>query len=148
MSEDAAITKELIETLEDGKNGFATAADKLEGDGNPSAASTFRQLSEQRERFSDELRELAKDYGDEISQSGTVAAALHRGWMTLKDALTGDDEHAVLDVAEQGEDHAVKEFDKALEADISPTLRAVVERQRAEVKAAHDAVRSMRDAAA
>jgi uncharacterized protein (TIGR02284 family) len=66
--------------------------------------------------------------------------------MGLKDALTGSDPKGVLDAAEQGEDHAVKQFDKALKADLSAALRTVVERQRAAVKAAHDTVRALRDA--
>ena len=74
-----------------------------------------------------------------------MAATLHRGWMSLKDALTGSSPSGVLDAAEQGEDHAVKEYDKALGSELSPELRAVVERQSAEVRAAHDEVRSLRD---
>lgn len=146
MSIDARITKDLIETLEDGKDGFAKGADKLEGDDSAQIARTFRELSAQRSKFSDELQELAKDYGDHIEESGTVAAAVHRGWMSIKDAVTGSDPKGVLDVAEQGEDHAVKEYEKALEADISAGLRTVVERQLVEVRAAHDQVRDLRNA--
>jgi uncharacterized protein (TIGR02284 family) len=52
----------------------------------------------------------------------------------------------VLDVAEQGEDHAVAEFERALANDeISIDLRDVIERQFASVRAAHDDVRILRD---
>jgi uncharacterized protein (TIGR02284 family) len=146
MSTDAAVTKDLIETLEDGKDGFAKGAEKLAADGSPDVAATFRELSAQRARFSDELRELGDTYGDDIDESGSVAAALHRGWMSLKDALSGSDPKGVLDVAEQGEDHAVKQFEKALTEDMSPGLRTVVERQHRAVQAAHDTVRALRDA--
>ena len=145
MSTDRAVTKDLVETLEDGKNGFAKAAERLEGDNNPDLASSFRQYSEQRAQFSDELTELAKDYGDDVEDSGTFKASVHRAWLSVKDALSGADPSGVLDVAEQGEDHAVKQYEKALEADISPALRAVVARQYSAVKGTHDAVRSMRD---
>ena len=146
MSKDAAVTKDLIQTLEDGKDGFAKGADKLQGDDAAEIASTFRQLSAQRAALSDELQDLAKDYGDDIEESGTVTAAVHRGWMSLKDVVAGSDPKGVLDVAEQGEDHAVKEFEKALDADISAGLRTVVERQLVEVQSAHDQVRALRDA--
>jgi uncharacterized protein (TIGR02284 family) len=146
MSTDAAVTKDLIQTLEDGKNGFAKGAEKLEGDDAMQIASTFRELSAHRAALAEELQELAQDYGDDIDESGTVTAALHRGWMTLKDVASGSDPKGVLDVAEQGEDHAIKEFEKALGADISPGLRAVVERQLGEVRNAHDQVRALRDA--
>ena len=146
MSTDAAVTKDLIETLEDGKDGFAKGAEKLTADGSADNAATFREFSAQRERFADELRGLAQSYGDDVDDNGSVAAAVHRGWMSLKDALSGDDPQGVLDVAEQGEDHAVKQFEKALTEDITPGLRTVVERQLRDVQAAHDTVRSLRDA--
>ena len=146
MSTDAAVTKDLIQTLEDGRDGFAKGADKLEGDDAAEVAATFRELSARRGEMSDELQELAKDYGDDIEESGTVAAAIHRGWMSLKDVVAGSDPKGVLDVAEQGEDHAVKELEKARDADISAGLRTVVERQLEEVRNAHDRVKALRDA--
>ena len=146
MSTDEDVTKDLIETLEDGEGGYAKGAEKLADSDTPELAAQFREFSQQRARFSSELRAMAQNYGDHIVESGSVAAAIHRGWMGLKDALAGSDPKGVLDAAEQGEDHAVKEYDKALASDISPALRAVVERQRADVKAAHDTVRSLRDA--
>lgn len=146
MSVDQAVSKDLVRTLEDGREGFAKGAEKLEDSDAPELAKTFRRFSEQRARFSADLRELAASYGDEVDNSGSVTASLHRGWMTLKDALKGSGPDGVLEVAEQGEDHALKEYEKALESDISPALRAVVERQHIDVKAAHDQVRSLRDA--
>ena len=144
MSVDAAVTRELMETLEDGREGFAKGAEKLD-DSDPELAAAFRKFSAQRAGFFTELQELARSYGDRLDESGSVAATLHRGWMSLKDALTGSGPGGVLDAAEKGEDHAVKEYDKALGSQLSPELRAVVERQSAEVRAAHDQVRSLRD---
>ncbi len=146
MSTDEAVSKDLIETLEDGREGFTKGAEKLRDSDTPQLADTFTRFAEQRAKFSAELRSMASAYGDDIQESGSVAATLHRGWLSLKDALAGSDPKGVLDAAEQGEDHAVKEFQKALDADISAGLREVVERQLVEVKAAHDDVRSLRDA--
>jgi uncharacterized protein (TIGR02284 family) len=146
MSTDEAIVTDLVETLEDGREGFAKGAEKLAGSDTPALAATFRRFSEQRAKFSAELRAMATTYGDDVDQSGSMAAKLHRGWMSLKDALAGSDPDGVLDAAEQGEDHAIKEYEKALNSDLSSELRTVVQRQFLEVKAAHDEVRTMRDA--
>lgn len=146
MSNDAAVTKDLIQTLEDGRDGFASGAEKLAADGEAELAATFRQHSMERGAFADELQVLAAAYGDQIDPSGSVAAKLHRGWMTVKDALAGSDPGGILDAAEQGEDHAVAEYRKALEEEISPELRTVVERQHASVLAAHNQVKALRDA--
>ena len=147
MSTDEKISKDLIQTLKDGREGFAKAADKLAADGRNDLAERFREFSTQRERFSTELTQLAGAYGDDADTSGSLAGTVHRGWMTLKDALAGSDPEGVLDVAEQGEDHAKSEYAKALDTnDISSGLRTVVERQYADVQVAHDVVRDLRDA--
>jgi uncharacterized protein (TIGR02284 family) len=146
MSNDAAVTHDLIQTLQDGRDGFAAGAEKLAADGDADVAATFTTLGGQRGEMYDELQGIAASYGDQIDSSGSVAAKVHRGWMSLKDALAGSDPDGVLDAAVQGEDHAVSEFEKALAADISPTLRTVVERQLGEVRTAHDQVRALRDA--
>jgi uncharacterized protein (TIGR02284 family) len=147
MSNDEATTKDLIQVLEDGKNGYAKGAAKLRESDRPDLATVFQRFSEQRGTFVAELRQLSVAYGDDVKEQGSVAGAVHRGWMTVKDAMSGDDPDGVLDVAEQGEDHAVSEFDKALARDLSTTLRTVVERQGAAVRAAHDEVRRLRAAA-
>ena len=146
-STDEKVTQDLIETLEDGKAGFTKAAERLADTDRADLAPRFHEFAAQRGRFADELRSLAAQYGDQIEEEGSLAGALHRGWMAIKDAVTGNDAAPVLAAAEQGEDHAVSEYHDALAADISPHLRTVVERQQAEVVAAHDQVRAMRDSA-
>jgi uncharacterized protein (TIGR02284 family) len=143
MSIDEKVTKDLIQTLEDGKNGFQSAAEKLSDSDRADLAARFNAFSAERAQFADELRSIASAYGDQINESGSAAAAAHRGWMAVKDALTGSSPSGVLDVAEQGEDHAVSEYRKALDEDISPELRAVVQRQFTSVQAAHDEVKSL-----
>jgi uncharacterized protein (TIGR02284 family) len=146
MSTDEKVTKDLIQTLEDGTKGFASAAEKLESDDRADIAGRFRSFSTERAKFADELRSMAASYGDQIEESGSVAAAVHRGWMAVKDKLAGSDPDGVLDAAEQGEDHAVAEFRKALDEDLSPELRVVVQRQYTSVQATHDEVKTLQSA--
>lgn len=142
----ASILEELVETLEDGREGFKKAADKLEDDGHHELARKMAQYSDQRARLSAELREIALADGVDVEDKGTVGAALHRGWMAIADAVSGDDPHAVLAVAESGEDHAVAEFEKALGNDDLPAAwRPVIVAQAEAVKSAHDEVRALRD---
>jgi len=143
MSTDEKVTKDLLETLEDGKDGFTKGAEKLADLGAADHAATFRTFAQQRSQFADELQGLANAYGDDPDRSGSIAATLHRGWMTLKDALTKDTPSSILEVAQQGEDHAVNEYEKALDGDISQGLREVVQRQLTEIRAARDAVAAL-----
>ncbi len=143
MSDDAKTAKELVETLKDGERGFASAAEKLRDGDRPEWATTLQRLSEQRAGFRREIVDMGHDYGDDVDESGSVAATLHRGWISLKDALTGDDAGSVLGAAVTGEDHAVSEYEKAEKADLSAGFRQVVARQHAAVVAARDEVKAL-----
>jgi uncharacterized protein (TIGR02284 family) len=146
VSADKSVAKELVETLKDGERGFASAADKLRDSNRPEWATTLQKFSEQRADFSREIIDMAHEYHEDVDESGTVAAALHRGWISLKDALTGDDAGSVLGAAVTGENHAVSEYEKALEQDLSAGFRDLVTRQHAAVVAARDEVKSLQNA--
>ena len=147
MSDDAKAAKELVETLKDGERGYADAAEKLRDGEHPEWATTFQRLSQQRAGFWREIVDLGHEYGDDVDESGTVAAALHRGWISLKDALTGDDAEAVLKAVETGEEHAVSEYEDALKMDLSAGFREVVVRQQAAVVAAREEVKALKHVA-
>ena len=60
MSTDRKVTKDLIKTLEDGREGFARAADKLADSDRPDLSTKMRAFSEQRAGFSAELEQMAE----------------------------------------------------------------------------------------
>lgn len=146
MSDDEKVAKDLVETLKDGERGFAAAAEKVRDSDRTQWATTLERLSQQRASFRAEIVSMGHTYGDDVDESGSAGAALHRGWMSLKDALTGDDAGSVLGAAVTGEDHAVAEYDKALEKDLSSGFRQVVSRQHAAVVTARDEVKALQSA--
>jgi hypothetical protein len=89
--------------LKDGERGFAAAAEKLRDSDRAQWATTLDRLSEQRAGFRREIVEMGHEYGEDVDESGSVAASVHRGWISLKDALTGDDPGGVLTAALTGE---------------------------------------------
>jgi uncharacterized protein (TIGR02284 family) len=143
MSDDEKVAKDLVETLKDGERGFASAAEKLRDSDRAEWATTLQRLAEQRAGFRREIVEMGHEYGEDVDESGSVAASVHRGWISLKDALTGDDAGSVLGAAVTGEDHAVSEYEKAEKQDLSAGFRDVVSRQRAAVVAARDEVKAL-----
>ncbi len=146
MTDDDKVAKELVETLKDGERGFASAAEKLQDSDRPEWAATLTRLSEQRATFAREIVELGHQYDEDVDASGSLAASVHRGWVSLKDALTGDDAGGVLSAAATGEDHAVSEYEDALKQDLSDGFRDVVSRQQAAVVAARDEVKALQSA--
>ena len=129
----------LIETCKDGQEGFRTAAEGIEGD--ERLKSFLHSCSEQRGRFVAELEEELRKLGDFSSESSSIASSIHRGWINLKSALTGKDAHSILAECERGEDSALKEYQKALDAGLPVLLDAIVARQRQEIVITHSAVR-------
>jgi uncharacterized protein (TIGR02284 family) len=133
----------LIETCRDGQNGFQTAADGVK---NAELKQLFQQYSRQRAGFVGELQGEVRRLGGDPEDSGSVAATLHRGWIDIKAAVTGDDDKAVVSEAERGEDSAVSNYRAALGVDLPANVRSMVERQFADVKEAHDRVRNLEKA--
>jgi uncharacterized protein (TIGR02284 family) len=133
----------LIETLKDGEEGFKQAAD---GVVDLQLKSLFNEYSRQRARFANALQTQAQSLGEsKPERSSSAAGALHRAWINLKSAATSGNDHAILSECERGEDSAVKEYEKALNDDLSPSLQEIVSSQYSEVKNAHDRIRNLRD---
>ena len=144
MKKQNDVIDNLIETLKDGQKGFKQAA---EGVSNPQLKSLFRDYSQQRSRFATALQSEARQHGEtDPETSSSATGALHRGWINLKSAITGGDEHAILAECERGEDSAVEEYKKALDNGLSPSAQELVSRQFSDIKAAHDRIKSLRDA--
>jgi uncharacterized protein (TIGR02284 family) len=136
----------LIETLKDGQEGFRQAAQAVK---DSQLKSLFNEYSMQRSRFAGELQSEALGLGEsDPEHSSSTAGAMHRAWINLKSAITSNDDHAILAECERGEDSAVSEYKKAMEEkELVGTVRETITRQYTEVKAAHDQVRALRDAA-
>ena len=135
----------LIETLKDGEDGFNQAADAVR---DPQLKSLFGQYSQQRGRFASQLQTEAKALGEnKPEKTSSAAGAIHRAWIDIKSVATSGDDHAILAECERGEDSAVKEYQEALKDTLTPPLNEIVSEQFQQVKAAHDRIKSLRDAA-
>ena len=136
----------LIETLKDGQEGFRQSATGVD---DPQLKSVFDSLSLQRSKFAGELQSEIVKLGDpDPEDSSSTTGAMHRAWINVKSAVTNRDRHAILAEAERGEDTAVAAYKDAMEKDLPAPIRDIIGRQSAEVKAAHDKVRNLRDAVA
>ncbi len=136
---------DLIQINKDGQEGFRDASENIK---NPELKTLFAKYSLQRSKLAGELQKHVIDLGEEPEKDSTFAAAIHRGWIDLKAALTKGDDHSILAECERGEDHAIHAYRDALEADLPANIRSLVVEQSAVVQATHDDIRDRRDAAA
>ena len=142
----ASVLNSLIETCKDGQEGFRSAAEDVKS---APLKTLFNELSRQRGLFITQLQDLVRGLGEETEKKGSVAGALHRGWIDLKGALTSGDEHSILAECERGEDSAVEEYREALDHEELPSqVREIVAQQYMAVQGAHDRVRDLRDSLA
>jgi uncharacterized protein (TIGR02284 family) len=135
----------LIETSRDAENGFHAASEVVD---DPSLKRLFAAYSRQRGEFAHELEGQVRRLGGDPQQGGSVAGTLHRAVMNIRAAVSGPDERAVIAEAERGEDAAVRAYEVALRRSALPAdVRAVIARQAAHVKEAHDRLRDLKRAA-
>ena len=137
-----SILDDLIETCRDGQNGFQTAADHVT---DPSTKRLLQGYSQQRAQFAGELQTIVREFGEDPTETGSVSGALHRGWMNLKGAVSGKDEHAILEECERAEDTSVESYEDALEKIVAADVASVIRRQYSAVQEAHNEIRSLRD---
>jgi uncharacterized protein (TIGR02284 family) len=58
-------------------------------------------------------------------------------------AIAGKNDSAIIAEAERGEDVAVQVYLSAMQTDLPPEVRSIVDRQLTQVKTAHDSVRDL-----
>ncbi len=133
---------ELIQVSKDAEQGYRTAADNVK---NSELETVFRGYAKQRAGFVQELEAEFKRLGGEASDSGTVSAALHRGWMDLKSALSGGDAGGMIAACESGEARAEATYARAASTDISGKGRSLVEKQWQQIKEAHTRMHRLKD---
>ena len=143
MSDDLdSILNELVETSKDGEKGFRTAAEDTK---NAELKAVFMRRAQDCATGAADLQQLVVRLGGNAKDGGSVAGAVHRGWVNLKAAVSSRDDLAILEECERGEDVAKAKYRKALEERLPEDIRVVVQRQYDGVMRNHDQIRDLRD---
>jgi uncharacterized protein (TIGR02284 family) len=139
------VLKSVINTLHDSQKGFADIGDHLKDD---TLKRYFLAESLKRAGFRAELEnELHRAGVQDVKETGTTTGTIRRVWGDLKAKLGGGD-HALLEVAEQGEDVAKKAYEDALKQELPLPVRQLLTEQQAHIVTSHNYVRDRRDALA
>ena len=142
ISEDTARAfTDLVQLNHTSVKGYQEAA---EGVQSAELKSQLSQFSQQRAQFVSQLEQQATQLGISASHDTTVegvateaVAAVHRGWINLKSAITGQNDSAILGECETGDATALKAYETALQAqDLSPAAKAILEQQHSQILSA------------
>ncbi|HEX5032155.1 MAG TPA: PA2169 family four-helix-bundle protein [Candidatus Eisenbacteria bacterium] len=130
----------LLDALEDGHAGYQIAAQGIKDSRMKRA---LGQIALERKRLGEELRGAILEHGAAPRSHGTVAGALHRGWIQVKE-LGHAAPAAILEECGRGEAASIKLFKEALAKDLPPGARKVVALHLDRISAARERVLELR----
>lgn len=134
------VLNRLIEMCRDEELTLRYAADHVK---DPSVKKLLVELAAQRVQFAADLLPHAQRLGGTETADHTTRGAVHRGWLAIKGALIGYSDRQMIAEAEHDEALALATYENALDEMLPPTVRDVVEQQRADIRLAHDRVRDL-----
>ena len=137
-----SVLNDLLETSKDGEQGFRAAAEDTK---TATLRILFLERAENCAKAVADLRQLISRLGGDPQEHGSIAGAVHRGWVSLKAAASGRTDLAILEECERGEDVAKVRYRKALEEKLPDDIRSIVQRQYDGVQRNHDQIRDLRD---
>ena len=138
-----SVLNSLVEISRDGALGFKTCA---EGAKDLGLKAFFLTRVHECEDAVRELNAEVRRCGGDPDATGSVTGALHRAWVNIRTAVTSNDDLAVLEECERGEDAALAAYRDALKEDLPADLKPLIQKHYQGAKENHDRVRTMRDA--
>ncbi len=132
----------LIATTFDSVDGYRTAATDAD---NHRFVAMFRARAAEREQVVQKLRAEVTRLGGTPEEDGTMLASVHRGFLNLKAAITGNDDAAIVSTVEDGEDHIKAKYEAAMaDRDVSAPVQSAIQAAYQSVRAGHDEMRDLK----
>ena len=133
---DVTILNSLIETTIDSVDGYRHSAGEAT---NPVFADIFRRRAEEREQVVARLRERVRELGGTPEEDGSLLAAAHRQFLSLRDAVTGRDDKAVIAEVDRGESYLNGKWEAALaDTELSVDTQRLIRECYQSVRSGHD----------
>ena len=135
-SHDISVLNSLIETTIDSVDGYRRSAQEAT---NSRFSSAFLERANEREQIVSRLRERVRALGGNPEDDGSVLAAAHRAFLSLREKVTGADDEAVIAEVDHGESYLNGKWETALQdGELSAETRNLVQQ-------CYDSVREGRD---
>ena len=121
---DITVLNSLIETTLDSVDGYKRAAEEA---GSSRFASEFLSRASEREQVVRQLQNEVRRLGGNPEDDGSVLAAAHRAFLTIRDRATGADDAAVIAEVDHGESYLRGKWETALQSEnLSAETRSVI----------------------
>jgi uncharacterized protein (TIGR02284 family) len=104
--------KDLLELVNDGKEGYHTASEATE---TPELKALFAKLSGERIVYAAELKEhIAVHGGTADNEKGDILGGLHRTWLSIKEALSSKENSSLIETIITGEKAVIAKYDELI----------------------------------
>ncbi len=133
--QDYTALKEVIGICRDAEQGFRGAANAVK---TPALRTLFETYSAERANFANALIQAGSSLGLQVEDSLGIEGTFHAGWMALKGALSGHNEHQILVETARGEEMSLERYRSALSMNLSDQIRAMLQDQSAQIQQARD----------
>jgi uncharacterized protein (TIGR02284 family) len=125
---------ELLEKNYDAEKGYKKAAEIVE---NERLVNFFNEQAQNRYDFGHELKSEIRNHGEEPDKGGSATGSAHRTWMDIKTTFTSNDEEAILEEVQTGEEKALEEYNEIIaDTTLPPSTQRILEKQRDSVQEA------------
>jgi len=114
QSHDISVLNSLIETTIDSIDGYQHSASEAT---NSRFAQAFRDRASEREQIVQKLRDRVRALGGTPESDGGILAAMHRQFVSLRDAVTGKDDNSIVAEVDRGESYLDGKWQAALKDD-------------------------------
>jgi uncharacterized protein (TIGR02284 family) len=142
-SHDISVLNSLIETTIDSVDGYRRSAQEAT---NSRFSAEFLDRANEREQVVSQLRDRVRQLGGNPEDDGSVLAAAHRAFLTLRDRVTGKDDTSVIAEVDHGESYLNGKWETALQdGRLSSETRTIVQRCYDSVREGRDRFRRMHE---
>ena len=139
---DISTLNSLIATTLDSVEGYQEAAKNNESH---RFTGLFTARASERRQVASDLQAEVTRVGGTPADGGTALGGAHRMFLNLKSLITGNDDQAIVNEVEAGEDHIKAKFEAAMKDDgVSPVSRLTIEKAFTSVRAGHDQMRDLK----
>jgi uncharacterized protein (TIGR02284 family) len=136
QTHDVTVLNSLIETTIDSVDGYRRSAQEAT---NSRFSEEFLQRASEREQVVSQLRQRVRELGGETEDDGSLLAAAHRAFLTLRDKVTGSDDNAVIAEVDRGESYLNGKWEAALsDNELSQESRQLVQQLYTSVRSGHE----------
>lgn len=133
---DVSVINSLIETTIDSVDGYRHSAGEAT---NPAFADIFSRRAQEREQVVARLRERVRELGGTPEEEGGLLAKAHRRFLSLRDAVTGRDDKAVIAEVDRGESWLNGKWEAALaDEELSVDSRRLLRECYQSVRSGHE----------